>query len=74
MHPSLAVFCSVNGLLLLVLAYFRGFQPCIHFVLAISPQLLVLLLLLVILTGLAVLVLLLMSFASHCYFLRHRVF
>jgi len=37
-------------------------------------QVLVLLSLLANLTGLAVLVLLLASFASHCYFLRHRVF
>jgi len=35
---------------------------------------LVLLLLLAILTWLAVVVLLLASFASHCYFLRHRDF
>jgi len=44
------------------------------FVLAPSAHLLVLLSLLANLTGLTVLVLLLTSFASHCYFLRHRVF
>ena len=64
--------CSVNSLLLLVLAYLRTLRSYVGFVLALSAYLLVLLSLLANLTGLAVLVL--TSFASHCYFLRHRVF
>jgi len=66
--------CSMNGLLLLVFTYLRGLRTCVVLVLARSAYLLVLLSLLVNLTGLAVLVLLLTTFASHCYFLRHRVF
>jgi len=66
--------CSVNSLLLLVLTYLRKLRSYVGFVLAPSAYLLVLLSLLANLTGLAVLVLLLTSFASHCYFLRHRVF
>ena len=65
--------CSVNSLLLLVLAYLCKLRSYVGFVLALSAYLLVLLSLLANLTGLAVLVLLLTSFASHCYFLRHRV-
>ena len=65
--------CSVNSLLLLVLASLRKLRSYVGFVLALSAFLLVLLSLLANLTGLAVLVLLLTSFASHCYFLRHRV-
>jgi len=66
--------CSVNSLLLMVLAYLRKLRSYAGFVLAPSAYLLVLLSLLANLTGLAVLVLLLASFVSHCYFLRHRVF
>jgi len=66
--------CSVNSLLLLVLAYLRKLRSYVGFVLALSAYLLVLLSLLANLTRLGVLVLLLKSFASHCYFLRHRVF
>ena len=66
--------CSVNSLLLLVLACLRKLQSYAGFVLAPSAYLLVLLSLLANLTGLAVLVLLLTSLASHCYFLPHRVF
>jgi len=66
--------CSVNSLLLLVLAYWRKLRSYAGFVLAPSAYLLVLLSLLANFTGLTVLVLLLTSFASHCYFLRHRVF
>ena len=66
--------CSVNSLLLLVLAYLRKLRSYVGFVLALSAYLLVLLSQLANLTGLAVLVLLSTSFASHCYFLRHRVF
>jgi len=66
--------CSVNTLLLLVLAYLRKLRSYVGFALALSAYLLVLLSLLANLTGLAVLVLLLMSFTSHCYFFRHRVF
>jgi len=65
---------SMNGLLLLVLAYLRKLRSYVGFVLALSAYLLVLLSLLANLTGLAVLVLLLTSFVSHCYFLRHRVY
>ena len=70
----LCLQCSVKGLLLLILACFRILRSYVGFILALSAQLLVLLLLLANLTGLVVLVLLLTSFASHCYFLRHRVF
>jgi len=68
--------CSVNSILLLVLAYLRKLRSYVGFVLALFAYLLILLSLLANLTGLAlaVLVLLLTSFASHCYFLRHRVF
>jgi len=64
--------CSVNSLLLLVLAYLRKLRSYVGFVLALSAYLLALLSLLANLTGLApaVLVLLLTSFASHCYFLQ----
>ena len=66
--------CSVSSVLLLVLAYLRKLRSYVGCVLAPSAYLLVLLSLLANLTGLAVLVLLLTCFASHCYFLRHRVF
>jgi len=71
---NLRLQCSVNSLLLLVLAYLRKLRSYVGFVLALSAHLLVLLLLLANLTWLAVLVLLLTSFASQCYFLCHRVF
>jgi len=59
--------CSVNSLLLLVLAYLRKLRSFVGFVLVFSAYLLVLLPMLANLTGLAVLVLLLTSFASHCF-------
>jgi len=63
----LRLLCSVNGLLLLVLACLRRF--CFSaFSIAVGPAFTF-----SDLTGLAVLALLLTSFASHCYFLRHRV-
>jgi len=71
---SLRLQCSVNSLLLLVLACLRRLRSYVGFVLALSAYLLVLLSVLPNSTGLAVLVLLLTSFASNCYFLRHRVF
>jgi len=67
------VQCSVNSIFLLVLAYLRKLRSYVGFVLAPSAYLLVLVSLLANLTGLAVLVLLLTSFASHCYFLRHSL-